>query len=301
MCVASFGTPLSSRGDYSPETDRTMTAPSRWTIPMIANRKRREGGDPLTMITAYDEPSARFVESSGAELLLVGDSVGNVVLGHEDTLHVTIATMEHHIAAVATAKPRSVIVGDLPWMSYHVSIDEAVHNAAALIRAGAHCVKLEGGANRVPVIEAIVSAEIPVMGHLGLTPQSVLTMGGFKVQAKTADAAKKLLDDALAIEAAGCFAVVLEGIPDVVGASLTDALQMPTIGIGAGPNTDGQVLVFHDLLGLGNRTPPKFVRVYAEIGTAITEALTAFVSDVRGGHFPSDAETYHAPKAQSAN
>jgi 3-methyl-2-oxobutanoate hydroxymethyltransferase len=171
-----------------------------------------------------------------------------------------------------------------------------VRNAATLIRAGAHCVKLEGGENRVEVIRALVNAEIPVMGHLGLTPQSVLAMGGFKVQGKTEDAARRLIDDALAIEAAGAFSVVLEGIPDVVAKRVTDALEIPTIGIGAGPDTDGQVLVFHDLLGLGNRTPPKFVRVYAEIGQAIERALGQFVTDVRGGAFPSDSETYHAPK-----
>jgi len=251
------------------------------------------------MITAYDEPSARFVDAAGAELLLVGDSVGNVVLGQKDTLGVTVEMMAHHVAAVARANPKGVIVGDLPWMSYHVSVEDSVRNAAALVRAGAHCVKLEGGKNRVEVISAITNAEIPVIGHLGLTPQSVLAMGGFKVQGKTEDAAQQLMDDALAIERAGVFAVVLEGIPDVVATRLTEALSIPTIGIGAGPDTDGQVLVFHDLLGLGNRTPPKFVRVYAQIGQAIEAALTEFVADVRGGTFPSDAETYHAPKGSN--
>jgi 3-methyl-2-oxobutanoate hydroxymethyltransferase len=276
-----------------------MTTPTPFTVPQVAASKRRNGAAPLTMITAYDEPSARFVDAAGAELLLVGDSVGNVVLGQRDTLGVTVEMMAHHVAAVARANPKGVIVGDLPWMSYHVSVEDSVRNAAALVRAGAHCVKLEGGKNRVDVISAITNAEIPVMGHLGLTPQSVLAMGGFKVQGKTEDAAQQLMDDALAIERAGAFAVVLEGIPDVVATRLTEALTIPTIGIGAGPDTDGQVLVFHDLLGLGNRTPPKFVRVYAQIGQAIEAALTEFVADVRGGAFPSDAETYHAPKGSN--
>ena len=296
--VASFGTPLSSRGDHPPETDRSMTQ-SPTTVPDIASSKRRNGAAPLTMITAYDEPSARFVDAAGAELLLVGDSVGNVVLGQRDTLGVTIDVMAHHTAAVARANPKGVIVGDLPWLSYHVTVEDAVRNAAVLVRAGAHCVKLEGGSNRVAVIEAITNAEIPVMGHLGLTPQSVLAMGGFKVQGKTEDDAQRLVDDALKLQRAGAFAVVLEGIPDVVAKRITDALDIPTIGIGAGADTDGQVLVFHDLLGLGNRTPAKFVRVYAEIGQLVVQALTAFVADVRGGAFPSEAETYHAPKGSN--
>lgn len=276
-----------------------MTPTTSFTVPQVAASKRRNGAAPLTMITAYDEPSSRFVDAAGAELLLVGDSVGNVVLGQKDTLGVTVEIMAHHVAAVARANPRGVIVGDLPWMSYHVSVEDSVRNAAVLVRAGAHCVKLEGGKNRAQVISAITNAEIPVMGHLGLTPQSVLSMGGFKVQGKTQDAAKQLIDDALAIEQAGVFAVVLEGIPDVVAKRITDALTIPTIGIGAGPDTDGQVLVFHDLLGLGSRTPPKFVRVYAEIGQAIEAALTEFVAEVRSSAFPSEVETYHAPKGSN--
>jgi 3-methyl-2-oxobutanoate hydroxymethyltransferase len=178
-------------------------------------------------------------------------------------------------------------------MSYHLSTDEAVRNAATLIRAGAHAVKLEGGRARLPVVEAIIRAEIPVMGHLGLTPQSTLVMGGFRVQGKSVDAASALLDAAKSLEAAGCFGFVIEGVPDVVGAAVTEAIDVPTIGIGAGASTDGQVLVFHDLLGLGSRTPPKFVRQYAELGRIATEAVHAFAEDVRGGQFPSDAESYH--------
>ena len=274
-----------------------MTSRTPITVPDVARRKRSGGSTPFTMVTAYDEPSARLADAGGVDLLLVGDSVGNTVLGRPDTLSVTVDEMAHHTRAVAAASPSALIVADMPWMSYHLDPMDAVRNAATLIRAGAGCVKLEGGANRAAAIAAITAAEIPVMGHLGLTPQSLLAMGGFKVQGKTKDAAAKLLADAEAIQDAGCFAVVLEGIPDVVANTITEALAIPTIGIGAGTGTDGQVLVFHDLLGLGNRTPAKFVRTYADIGTQITGAISAFVADVASGAFPSDAETYHAPKS----
>jgi len=185
----------------------------------------------------------------------------------------------------------------MPWMSYHLSTDDAVRNAARLIRAGAQAVKLEGGRSRLPVVEAIIRAEIPVMGHLGLTPQSVLAMGGFKVQARSVDAASALLGAAKSLEDAGCFAFVIEGVPDVVGTAVTEAVTVPTIGIGAGPSCDGQVLVFHDLLGLGSATPPRFVRRYAEIGRIATEAVAAFADDVRQGTFPNEAESYHGSAA----
>jgi 3-methyl-2-oxobutanoate hydroxymethyltransferase len=265
------------------------------TVPSLRARKRRNGDIPIVMVTAYDEPGARIVSEAGADIILVGDSVANTVLGYRDTLHVDIEVMAHHTAAVARAEPRCLVLGDMPWMSYHLSPDEAVRNAATLIRAGAHAVKLEGGRARLAVVEAIIRAEIPVMGHLGLTPQSVLAMGGFRVQGKSADAASALLDAAKALEAAGCFAFVIEGVPDVVGAAVTEAIDVPTIGIGAGPATDGQVMVFHDLLGLGAGKLPKFVRQYAEVGRIATEAIAAFADDVRSGNFPSDAETYHAP------
>jgi 3-methyl-2-oxobutanoate hydroxymethyltransferase len=246
------------------------------------------------MVTAYDEPSARLCDAAGVDLLLVGDSVANTVLGYPDTLHVTIDDMAHHTAAVARAKPSALIVGDLPWLSYHTGIRDAVLNAATLVRAGAGCVKLEGGAIRSPVVEAICAAEIPVMGHLGLTPQSVHAMGGYRVQGKDLDDAKLLLDDAHALEESGCFAIVLEGIPDVLAERITSSVTVPTIGIGAGASTDGQVLVFHDLLGLGNRTLPKFVREYAQLGAAVTEAIARFAADVREGSFPGPEETYAA-------
>ncbi len=246
------------------------------------------------MVTAYDEPGARIVSEAGADIILVGDSVANNVLGYDDTLHVDIEVMAHHTAAVARAAPQCLILGDMPWMSYHLSAEEAVRNAATLIRAGAQAVKLEGGRARLPVVEAIIRAEIPVMGHLGLTPQSVLSMG-YRVQGKSVDAAGALLDAAKALAAAGCFGFVIEGVPDVVGAAVTEHLDVPTIGIGAGPACDGQVLVFHDLLGLGKDAPPKFVRQYADVGRIATEAIAAFAADVRSGDFPGEAETYHGP------
>jgi 3-methyl-2-oxobutanoate hydroxymethyltransferase len=264
------------------------------TVPSIRRRKRSRGDAPLVMVTAYDEPSARLCDAAGVDLLLVGDSVANTVLGYPDTLHVTVDDMVRHTAAVARAMPRALVVGDMPWLSYHTGAADAVRNAASLVRAGAGCVKLEGGAIRAAVVEAIVAAEIPVMGHLGLTPQSVHAMGGYRVQGRDLDDAKLLIDDSHALEDAGCFALVLEGVPDVLAERITDALTIPTIGIGAGPGTDGQVLVFHDLLGLGNRPLAKFVREYAQLGVAITDAISRFAADVRGGSFPGPSETYQA-------
>lgn len=267
---------------------------SRVTVPSLRARKRRAGGAPIVMLTAYDAPSASIVDAAGVDVLLVGDSVADNVLGYEDTLHVTVDDMVRHTAAVARARPRCLVVSDMPWLSYHVGPEEAVRNAAALVRAGAHAVKLEGGRARLPAIEAIVGAEIPVMGHLGLTPQSVLVMGGYRVQARNVSAAQTLMDAAKAIAAAGCFAVVLEGVPDVVAGAVTDALDIPTIGIGAGPACDGQVLVFHDVLGLGTRTPPKFVRRYASLRELAVGAIESYAADVRDGRFPGEGETYHA-------
>jgi len=263
------------------------------TVPGVRARKVRGGDEPLVMVTAYDAPGARVADAAGVDMILVGDSLAMVVLGYDDTLQVTIDDMAHHTAAVARAKPACLIVGDLPWMSYHVSAAETVHNAAALIRAGAHCVKLEGGAKRVPMVEALVDAEIPVMGHIGLTPQSVHAMGGFKVQGRQTEAALALVADAKALQHAGCFAIVIEGVPDEVAAMVTDSLDVPTIGIGAGARCDGQVLVMHDLLGIEDRTVPKFVRRYDDLRTRSVDAVSAYAADVRSGAFPSPEETYH--------
>jgi 3-methyl-2-oxobutanoate hydroxymethyltransferase len=265
---------------------------SSLTAPAI--RARKGSGNPLVMVTAYDAPSARVADAAGVDLILVGDSVAMVVLGYDDTLQVTVQDMAHHVAAVSRARPEPMVVADMPWMSYHTSAGDAIANAASLIRAGAQAVKLEGGSKRVPVVTAIVDAEIPVMGHLGLTPQSFHAMGGFRVQGKDLDAARLLVDDARALEAAGCFSIVLEGIPDVVAQLITDSVSVPTIGIGAGSHCDGQVLVFHDVLGMDDRRPaPKFVRRYASLQADAARALKAWADDVRCGNFPSDAETYH--------
>ncbi len=273
---------------------------SKLTAPAVRARKD-SGQPPLVMVTAYDAPSARMADEAGVDVILVGDSVAMVVLGYDDTLQVTVEDMAHHVAAVARTRPRALVVGDLPWMSYHVSVEEAVRNAATLVRAGAESVKLEGGAKRVPVVEAIVAAEIPVMGHVGLTPQSVHVMGGFTVQGRQRDAALALIDDARALEAAGCFAIVLEGVPDAVAAMVTDAVGVPTIGIGAGPACDGQVLVLHDVLGLEDRIAPKFVRRYASLKADGVAALERFAEDVRAGRFPADRESYHlAPEVAAA-
>lgn len=265
------------------------------SAPELRLRKRRNGASPIVMVTAYDEPGARYADAGGVDMLLVGDSVANVVLGHSDTLHISVEEMCHHVRAVAAAKPNAHIVADMPWMSYHINDRESVRNAASLIRAGAQSVKLEGGAVRRDVIRAVLDAEIPVMGHIGLTPQSVLAFGGFKVQGKTLDAAKLLMEDALVLQETGVYSMVIEAVPPIVGTQITQALDIPTVGIGAGPDTDGQVLVFHDLLGLTNRKPAKFVRQYADIGKAITDAVAQYATDVRNGSFPSESEVYANP------
>jgi 3-methyl-2-oxobutanoate hydroxymethyltransferase len=270
------------------------------TVPAISASKVRGGSDPLVMVTAYDAPGARQAHAAGVDLILVGDSLAMVVLGYDDTLRVSIDDIAHHTGAVARGLasspaegPRPLVIGDLPWMSYHTTVDDAVRNSATLVRAGAQAVKLEGGRKRVPMIEAIADAEIPVMGHLGLTPQSVHAVGGFKVQGRQHHAALELVRDAKALEAAGCFSIVLEAVPHEVARLVTETVDVPTVGIGAGRDCDGQVLVYHDVLGIEQNIRPKFVRRYAELGEAATGALRAYAADVRGRRFPADAETYH--------
>lgn len=260
-------------------------------------RARKGGEDPLVMVTAYDAPTARAADAAGVDMLLVGDSLAMVVLGYEDTLHVTVEDMAHHTAAVRRTQPRAFVVADLPWLSYHTGARDAVTNAATLVRAGAQAVKLEGGAKRAEVIRAITETEIPVVGHLGLTPQSVHAMGGFRVQAKQEAAARALVEDAIAVTEAGCVAVVLEGVPDLVAKMVTETIEVPTIGIGAGCWCDGQVLVWHDVLGFDNRAPAKFVRRYADLQGVATTALAEWADDVRSGKFPADTESYHLSDA----
>ncbi|MBA2337476.1 MAG: 3-methyl-2-oxobutanoate hydroxymethyltransferase [Acidimicrobiia bacterium] len=261
------------------------------TAPAVIARK---GGAKIKMVTAYDAPTARIADRAGADIILVGDSMGNVVLGRPDTLSVTVDDMIHHTAAVATASPRAMVLGDMPWLSYHSSTDETVTTAGRLVRqGGAEAVKLEGGRKRIRMIRAILDAEIPVMSHLGLTPQSVHAMGGYRVQGKDAAVAHELISDAIALADAGVFAIVLEGVPDTVAALITRQVPVPTVGIGAGPSCDGQVLVFHDVLGLHDGHIAKFVRQYARLADVAVEALGRFFADVESGAFPSDAETYH--------
>ena len=259
------------------------------TVPAIAARK---GAEKIAMVTAYDFPSAKLASEAGIDIILVGDSAANVVHGFDTTLSITLEMMALHVGAVARAKPHSLIVGDMPWMSFHVSPEETVRNAATLIRAGAEAVKIEGGSERIPHIERLLAAQIPVMGHLGLTPQSIHTEGGYRVQGRRLDTARKIIRDAHALEEAGVFSLVLEGIPEVLTSVVTERICIPTIGIGAGRCADGQVLVFHDLLGMGFGTYPKFVRQYANLRAVATDALRRFRDDVKAGNFPDQKETY---------
>lgn len=268
------------------------------TVPMIRARK---GGPKITMVTAYDYPTARIASEAGIDVVLVGDSVANVIHGMDDTLGVDIDIMVLHARAVKRAKPDSLLVVDMPWLTFHISREDTLRNAGRLVReGGAEAVKLEGGSKRVPMIEAIVGAEIPVLGHLGLTPQSVHAMGGYKVQGRELETARHLIQEAKELEAAGVFAIVLEGVPDLVAKLVTEQVAVPTIGIGAGPHTDGQVLVYTDLVGLGFGRYPKFVRRYEEFGERAVAALSAYVSDVQSGAFPGEEETYHLPEDVAA-
>lgn len=261
------------------------------TVPIVRDRKH---GQKLTMVTAYDFPSASIASEAGIDIILVGDSLANVVHGFDDTLSATVEMMIMHSAAVRRADPHSLVVVDMPWMSYHVSVEDSIRNAGRLIREGrAQAVKIEGGSNRADTIHRIVDAEIPVMGHLGLTPQSVNAMGGYRVQGKDIDDAQQMIADAKALEQAGVFAIVLEGVPDVLAEAITRAVAVPTIGIGAGDATDGQVLVFHDVLGIGAGRYPKFVRSYADLRSEAIAALSAYRDDVISGAFPGEDETYH--------
>lgn len=259
------------------------------TVPAIRARK---GVEKIAMVTAYDFPGAGLASEAGIDIILVGDSAANVVHGFDTTLSISLEMMADHVAAVARAKPRSLVVGDMPWMTFHVSPEETVRNAAVLIRAGAEAVKIEGGSERIDHIDRLRAAEIPVMGHLGLTPQSVHAEGGYRVQGRRLDAARRIIRDAAALEEAGAFALVLEGVPEVLTSVVTERLSIPTIGIGAGRSADGQVLVLHDLLGLGSGHYPKFVRQYADLRRIAIDALGRYREDVKSGRFPNRQETY---------
>jgi 3-methyl-2-oxobutanoate hydroxymethyltransferase len=254
--------------------------------------KMKERGEKIAMLTAYDFPTARQLDAAGADVLLVGDSLGMVVLGYDSTLPVTMDEMIHHTKAVVRGTERALVVGDMPYLSYHLGARDAVRNAGRFIQeAGAKAVKVEGGRKRARIVRAMRQAEIPVMGHVGLTPQSVHDLGGFKVQGKDVASARGILEDALALEDAGAFAVVLEGIPAQLAAAISRRLSVPTLGIGAGAGCDGQVLVTHDLLGFTAGRVPSFVRRYAEVGEVVRDACRRFVEDVRSGAFPGDSES----------
>ncbi len=269
--------------------------PGKLTLPELAAMKSR--GEKIVMVTAYDAPGARLAEQAGIDILLVGDTAGMVVLGHEGTVPVTMDEMLFLTRTVARSAERPLVVGDMPFGSYHVSDEDAVRNAIRFVKeASADVVKLEGAGPSLSRVKAITSAGMGVMGHVGLTPQSETILGGFKTQGRTASKARQLLADALALEAAGCFAVVLEAVPVPVAARITEALTVPTIGIGAGGVCDGQVLVYHDLLGLTEGRAPRFVKRYANLAEEIRRALTTYAEEVRGGVYPAEEHTYAMPE-----
>lgn len=261
------------------------------TIPEILKMKR--DGQRITVLTAYDFPFTRLVDGGGVDIILVGDSAGVVVAGYDTTLPVTMDEMLYHTRAVVRADPKALVVADMPFMSYQTGIEDACRNCGRMIKeGGAQAVKLEGGSNMAHVIRAVSSIDIPVMAHIGLTPQSVHRMGGYRVQGRN-DQAERIMDDALAVEHAGAFAVVMEGIPAALAADISAKLTIPTIGIGAGPSCDGQVLVIHDILGLCEKYSPKFVKRYAELGPIISAAVAQYVAEVRSGEFPTEEHSFN--------
>lgn len=268
---------------------------SKVTITSIQEKKQQ--GRPITCLTAYDYATSRLVDHAGIDMILVGDSLAMVVLGYENTLPITVEEMLHHTRAVRRGVKRALVIADMPFASYQVDEKLAVKNAARFLKdGGAEAVKIEGGEKRVSLIHRLLDAEVPIMGHIGLTPQSVHMMGGYRVQGKTLNAIERLVKDAVALDRAGVFSIVLEGIPREVARIITEEVECPTIGIGAGPDCDGQVLVIHDILNLGDRQPAKFVRQYADAAALINKAVSEFKADVDAKTFPSDGESYHLPK-----
>ncbi len=269
---------------------------SKITIPHLYTKKQR--GEKIAAITAYDFPTARIVDEAGIDVILVGDSLGMVVLGYENTIPVTMEEMIHHTKAVARAAQRPLIVGDMPYFSFHMSVDETVRNASRFLKeAGAQAVKIEGAAKkRLKLVETLIDAEIPVMGHVGLTPQSIYHLGQFKVKGKGVSEAKQIIKDAKNLEKAGVFSIVLECIPLELAREITSITTIPTIGIGAGPYCDGQILVFHDLVGYANGYLPKFVKRYTDIHSILNKAIKEYVEEVKEGKFPDDRHSYHIKK-----
>jgi 3-methyl-2-oxobutanoate hydroxymethyltransferase len=280
-----------------PPDPKTQNIRKKMTTLGFCQKKERH--EPITMLTGYDYPTALALDQAGIDAILVGDSLGMVVLGYENTLPVTMDEMLHHCRAVARGARSALLIGDMPFMSYQASTGDAIRNAGRFLQQGGmEAVKLEGGRERLDAIRAIVGAGIPVMGHLGLTPQSVNNLGGFRPQGRTANAAERLLEDALYLEEAGCFSLVLESIPAQLAGVISQRLGIPTIGIGAGPGCDGQVLVTHDLLGLFPRFTPRFVRKYADLHAEMEHAFTAYISDVHGHTFPATEHTIEMPEAE---
>jgi 3-methyl-2-oxobutanoate hydroxymethyltransferase len=272
--------------------DPNSEAVSKITVPLILDRKLR--GEKITCLTAYDYPTARLVDEAGIDMILVGDSLAQVVLGYDSTIPVTLDEMLHHLRAVRRATRRALLIVDLPYGTYHVGEEETLRASIRCLKeGGAEAVKIEGGKKRAALIRRLVEAEIPVMGHIGLTPQSVHSFGGYRVQGRTLESALELLADAQAVEDAGAFALVLEGIPRELATLITGRLRIPTVGIGAGPDCDGQVLVVHDLLGLSFSPRAKFVRSYADLAAVLRDAFARFRDDVLAGRYPADAESYH--------
>jgi 3-methyl-2-oxobutanoate hydroxymethyltransferase len=276
--------------------DQNFPAVSKVTVPVLLDRKLQ--GEKISCLTAYDYPTARLVDEAGVDIVLVGDSLAQAVLGYDSTIPVTVEEMLHHLRAARRGVHRALLVVDLPYGAYHIDDEHGLACAVRFLKeGGAEAVKFEGGRKRASLARRLVDAEIPVMGHIGLTPQSIHAMGGYRVQGRTQDAASDLLADAEALEEAGVFAIVLEGVPRELAAIVTRRLRIPTIGIGAGPDCDGQVLVFHDLAGLSFAPKPKFVRAYANVAEILRQALTTYRTDVEACRFPGDQESYHWPPA----
>jgi 3-methyl-2-oxobutanoate hydroxymethyltransferase len=283
----------------STPTERAVDITVRHKVTVRTLQAKKDRGERIVMITAYDYPTARLVEEAGVDAILVGDSLAMVVLGHDNTLSVTMDEMLHHCRAVRRGARAAMLIGDMPFMSYQASVADAVRNAGRfLAEAGMDAVKLEGGSHMAGTIRAIIRSGIPVQGHIGLTPQSLNTLGGYRVQGRTADAARALVDDALALEDAGCFSIVLESVPARLATHITGRLAVPTIGIGAGAGTTGQVLVLHDLLGLFDQFTPRFVKRYAELADAVRGAVEAYRDDVERGVFPGPEHVYEMPDAE---
>lgn len=276
-----------------PQLETKTTKPIKQTAVTLINKKKK--GEKISAISAYDYPSARVASDAGIDMILVGDSLGMALQGCKNTMKVTIDEIIYHTRLVSNAEPSSLVVTDMPFGSYHISIEQAVENAVRSVKeGGAEAVKLEGGRRRFKTIDAIINAEIPVLGHLGLTPQSILQLGGFKTQGKLKAKADEILEDAIELEKRGVFAIVLESIPMELARTISESISIPTIGIGAGKYCDGQVLVFHDLVGFTNLYLPKFVRKYADIYSIVHDALSRYINDINSGAFPGDNESYHS-------